>query len=229
MLKSLVGASQAALLRPKSSSLLRLWSSRPLSTAASSAAAAAAAARPATARRSLLWSLSPSLTTSALFSKPKTPLAFVRFGHGHASGAAESLSKGEGGVDGAVPESISQGTGIEHEELALLEQGATRFPMDVLSGPFGTVQHPVMVPSGHKARYVCCVGGGEHIPEHVPCYFHVHMGPLTACPECGQIFKLFDCNAENDIVVKELEGGAADGAVAHAAEAAAPAAAAAHH
>jgi len=54
---------------------------------------------------------------------------------------------------------------------------------------------------------------------------------LTACPECGQVFKLFDCNAADEVTIKEFGGDAAadDTAAAAAAAAAAPAAAAAHH
>ncbi|ETW30875.1 hypothetical protein PFFCH_01671 [Plasmodium falciparum FCH/4] len=37
-------------------------------------------------------------------------------------------------------------------------------------GPFGTIENPVLVPSVHVERVVCCTGGtGEN--EHVPLFF----------------------------------------------------------
>ncbi|GAW80341.1 cytochrome c oxidase subunit 5B [Plasmodium gonderi] len=54
-------------------------------------------------------------------------------------------------------------------------------------GPFGTIENPVIVPSVHTERVVCCTGGtGEN--EHVPLFFRCREGFLYRCGECDQIF-----------------------------------------
>lgn len=54
-------------------------------------------------------------------------------------------------------------------------------------GPFGTIENPVLVPSVHTERVVCCTGGtGEN--EHIPLYFRCREGFLYRCGECDQIF-----------------------------------------
>jgi len=116
----------------------------------------------------------------------------VRNLSGHSTGAAESDSKGVGVVPGAVPYQLDQGAGVEHEELLEFHQGRKRFSRDPLTGPFGTVAAPVEVPSDFESRFFACVGGGPDQPEHGVHYFLLHRGPLTACPNCGQVFKLVD-------------------------------------
>ncbi|KAL8429406.1 hypothetical protein Efla_001244 [Eimeria flavescens] len=55
-------------------------------------------------------------------------------------------------------------------------------------GPFGTIENPVLVPSGLRVfRIVGCTGGtGDN--EHFPLWFRCREGFLYRCGECDQIF-----------------------------------------
>eukprot|EP00916_Digyalum_oweni_P012107 GHVL01020005.1.p1 GENE.GHVL01020005.1~~GHVL01020005.1.p1 ORF type:complete len:271 (-),score=39.99 GHVL01020005.1:615-1427(-) len=56
-------------------------------------------------------------------------------------------------------------------------------------GPFGTVENPVLVPSGHSERVVGCTGGvGDD--EHLQLWFRCREGFLYRCGECDQVFML---------------------------------------
>lgn len=56
-------------------------------------------------------------------------------------------------------------------------------------GPFGTVEHPTIVPAVADMRVVCCSGGvGDD--EHAHLYFNCREGFLYRCGECDQIFML---------------------------------------
>ncbi|VWU51130.1 cytochrome c oxidase subunit 5B, putative [Hepatocystis sp. ex Piliocolobus tephrosceles] len=76
--------------------------------------------------------------------------------------------------------------GMQEHMLALLEF-YEYLKSSPFVGPFGTVENPVLVPSVHTERVVCCTGGtGEN--EHVPLYFRCREGFLYRCGECDQIF-----------------------------------------
>jgi len=63
----------------------------------------------------------------------------------------------------------------------------------LLTGAFGTVENPVLVPTVFKERYVgCCGGSGEHgePEEHDTVWFLVTEGAPMLCPDCAQAFKL---------------------------------------
>ena len=54
-------------------------------------------------------------------------------------------------------------------------------------GPFGTIEHPVLVPAVGDDRVVGCTGGtGDN--EHGPLWFRCRPGFMYRCGECDQIF-----------------------------------------
>merc|ERR1719491_1639725 len=56
-------------------------------------------------------------------------------------------------------------------------------------GPFGTIEHPVIIPSVSDNRLVVCTGGcGDN--EHMLLYFNCREGFLYRCGECDQMFML---------------------------------------
>lgn len=59
-----------------------------------------------------------------------------------------------------------------------------------LTGPFGTVENPVIVPSNENHRIVGCVGGRNGKEEHTLLWFTIRRGPKHRCPCCGQVFQL---------------------------------------
>lgn len=76
---------------------------------------------------------------------------------------------------------------IENEHMLALLEFYEYLKSSPFVGPFGTIENPVLVPSVHTERVVCCTGGtGEN--EHVPLYFRCREGFLYRCGECDQIF-----------------------------------------
>jgi hypothetical protein len=59
---------------------------------------------------------------------------------------------------------------------------------DYLTGPFGTRDHPVLVPSFFPTRVVGCTG--DHHNDHGTLWHIVNESRPTICMECGQYFKL---------------------------------------
>jgi hypothetical protein len=81
-----------------------------------------------------------------------------------------------------IPEEKEMVTGSEAAELAGVELSE-----GYLSGPFGTVEHPVLVPSTMGSRFVGCVGGNGK--EHEISWHLLKEGRPMMCLECGQVFK----------------------------------------
>jgi len=61
---------------------------------------------------------------------------------------------------------------------------------EILTGPFGNPEKPVMVPSINESRVVGCLGGPGEELEHPLTWHHVKEDKPTICVECGQTFKL---------------------------------------
>ena len=86
-------------------------------------------------------------------------------------------------------QSVEHATGLEKAELLSLLKGEKLFGEPILTGAFGTLEKPVLVPSIFSSRLVGCVGGeGEH--EHALLWHEVKEGKPLICAECGQVFKL---------------------------------------
>jgi len=78
-------------------------------------------------------------------------------------------------------------TGVEREQIEVELAGETI--EDELRGPFGTWEHPVIVPSYYHFRLVGCLGH-EGKTQHELLWHEVKIGKPLICVECGQVFKL---------------------------------------
>merc|ERR1719282_2210736 len=91
---------------------------------------------------------------------------------------------------------LDHATGEEKAELLAELEGKELYEQ-YLSGPFGTIENPVIVPSVFHTRIVGCVGGdGES--SHDLLWHEVKKDKPTICVECGQVFKL-KTNAESEV------------------------------
>merc|ERR1712048_252609 len=86
-------------------------------------------------------------------------------------------------------EELEHMTGLQREEAELELEGQTLFDRSGLSGPFGTRENPVKVPSVFDRRTVACTGGSGS-EEHEMLWFNLFAGHKAICPECGQFFEL---------------------------------------
>merc|ERR1712232_737365 len=86
-------------------------------------------------------------------------------------------------------EELEHMTGLQREEAELALEGQTLFDRSGLSGPFGTRENPVKVPSVFDRRTVACTGGSGS-EEHEMLWFNLFAGHKAICPECGQFFEL---------------------------------------
>eukprot|EP01087_Luapelamoeba_hula_P008815 TRINITY_DN2233_c0_g1_i1.p1 TRINITY_DN2233_c0_g1~~TRINITY_DN2233_c0_g1_i1.p1 ORF type:complete len:174 (+),score=29.66 TRINITY_DN2233_c0_g1_i1:99-620(+) len=96
-------------------------------------------------------------------------------------------------------------TGMERLELEGMLQDCEG--EEVLKGPFGTKENPVLVTSWFNARIVGCHGGpGEDAHELL--WHEVRKEKPTVCLECGQFFQLKDHpqKAEAQKTFDELHG-----------------------
>eukprot|EP01115_Flamella_aegyptia_P008901 TRINITY_DN3728_c1_g1_i1.p1 TRINITY_DN3728_c1_g1~~TRINITY_DN3728_c1_g1_i1.p1 ORF type:complete len:167 (+),score=44.54 TRINITY_DN3728_c1_g1_i1:60-560(+) len=84
---------------------------------------------------------------------------------------------------------LEHATGAEREELLAELEGKQQFIDSYITGPFGTIEEPVIVKSVFDTRIVGCVGG-EDEKAHDLLWHEVTDGKLTVCAECGQAFKL---------------------------------------
>jgi hypothetical protein len=80
-------------------------------------------------------------------------------------------------------------TGLEREEWEYLKRGRPYRLDDVLTGPFGTPENPVLVPSVFDSRIVGCMGGPGPLSHEILWHLVKKDKPLV-CLECGQVFKL---------------------------------------
>eukprot|EP01092_Planopodium_desertum_P006350 TRINITY_DN262_c0_g1_i1.p1 TRINITY_DN262_c0_g1~~TRINITY_DN262_c0_g1_i1.p1 ORF type:complete len:153 (+),score=22.21 TRINITY_DN262_c0_g1_i1:88-546(+) len=85
-------------------------------------------------------------------------------------------------VGGTIPADDEITGGIQ--KLQLL--GLTKWK-DVLFGPFGTLEKPVIVESEFESRIVGCVGPSTD--PHDLLWHVVKEGPPTICLDCGQVFQ----------------------------------------
>ena len=100
---------------------------------------------------------------------------------------------------------VDLATGPEKEELLAALEGHELYEQ-YLSGPFGTLENPVVVPSVFTSRIVGCVGG-DGDSAHDLLWHEVKKGKPTICAECGQVFVL-KTDAEDDHVHDDIPEGA---------------------
>ena len=129
---------------------------------------------------------SPKSISYTKFSSPKTSFSFTvpNFKRNYSSAVGDHKNKLNISV-----QSVEHATGLEKAELLSLLKGEKLFGEPILTGAFGTLEKPVLVPSIFTSRLVGCVGGeGEH--EHALLWHEVKEGKPLICAECGQVFKL---------------------------------------
>jgi hypothetical protein len=73
--------------------------------------------------------------------------------------------------------------------MELNKQGRPYILDDILTGPFGTPENPVLVPSAFDSRIVGCMGGPGPLSHNILWHLVKKDKPLV-CLECGQVFKL---------------------------------------
>eukprot|EP00010_Vexillifera_abyssalis_P008657 CAMPEP_0201546122 /NCGR_PEP_ID=MMETSP0173_2-20130828/2511_1 /ASSEMBLY_ACC=CAM_ASM_000268 /TAXON_ID=218659 /ORGANISM="Vexillifera sp., Strain DIVA3 564/2" /LENGTH=133 /DNA_ID=CAMNT_0047954719 /DNA_START=9 /DNA_END=410 /DNA_ORIENTATION=- len=87
-----------------------------------------------------------------------------------------------------INDEAEHATGLEKKEIVLEEQeGKNIFGPSKLTGPFGTLTEPVVVPSVFKERIVGCLGSDDH-PHDIK--WHNVGDKDTICTHCGQVFHL---------------------------------------
>lgn len=90
------------------------------------------------------------------------------------------------GPAGEVASIFDQATGLERAEI---DHPDLFKHNEVLRGPFGTHENPVLIQSNFESRIVGCTGRAA--PEdHDLFWLNVEKGSDSVCPECGQVFKL---------------------------------------
>ena len=87
-----------------------------------------------------------------------------------------------------MPTDAEQATGLEKRQLDAEAKGEEVFGDDILHGPFGTPEAPVVVKSVFDTRIVGCMGGPNS--EHDLLWHVVSHGKPLVCLECGQTFQL---------------------------------------
>eukprot|EP01096_Ripella_sp_DP13-Kostka_P015265 TRINITY_DN707_c0_g1_i1.p1 TRINITY_DN707_c0_g1~~TRINITY_DN707_c0_g1_i1.p1 ORF type:complete len:282 (+),score=108.19 TRINITY_DN707_c0_g1_i1:68-847(+) len=92
---------------------------------------------------------------------------------------------------------VEHSTGLEREELIRTAEGDPAYGDTYLSGPFGTLQKPVIVKSHFDSRIVGCVGGAGD-EGHDLLWHEVSADKMTICAECGQVFKLEKVGGNDD-------------------------------
>merc|ERR1719282_341041 len=98
---------------------------------------------------------------------------------------------------------LDHATGEEKEELLTELEGKELYEQ-YLSGPFGTIENPVIVPSVMHTRIVGCLGG-DGDSAHDLLWHEVKKDRPTICIECGQVFKL-KTNAASEVDPLEQAG-----------------------
>lgn len=96
------------------------------------------------------------------------------------------LPKVKEGVPGETPSILDQATGLERGEI---EHPDLFKHNEVLQGPFGTMENPVMIQSAFESRIVGCTGK-EAPDDHDLVWLNVHKGVKAICDYCGQVFEL---------------------------------------
>jgi cytochrome c oxidase subunit 5b len=102
-----------------------------------------------------------------------------------------------GAPEGEVPNDFDQATGLERLELLGLMAGTKVFdraPLD--SSRKGTMEHPIIVDSYEKYRYVGCTGSPAG--SHQVLWLRPREGKVDRCWECGSVYKVNYLGIEGD-------------------------------
>ncbi|EMR10063.1 hypothetical protein PNEG_01814 [Pneumocystis murina B123] len=93
-------------------------------------------------------------------------------------------------VEGKVPSSLEQATGIEKYELLQKLSGKDAFDLKPLDASrLGTLKDPIVVESLDKTRLIGCTG--FPVDSHDVLWFELSVNKENSrCPECGSVYKL---------------------------------------
>jgi uncharacterized Zn-finger protein len=139
------------------------------------------AARAAPRRHALFAPTSTAAPAPAVASAPAARRAFAA-----KPDAADVLPEVKEGVPGETPSIFDQATGLERAEI---DHPDLFKHNEVLRGPFGTEENPVMIQSNFDARIVGCTGQAP--PEdHDLFWINVEKGQVATCGQCNQKFAL---------------------------------------
>ncbi|KTW25865.1 hypothetical protein T552_03139 [Pneumocystis carinii B80] len=92
-------------------------------------------------------------------------------------------------VEGRIPSSLEQATGIERYELLQKLAGKEAFDLTPLDASrLGTLKDPIVVESLDKTRLIGCTGFPAD--SHDVLWFELSVKENSRCPECGSVYKL---------------------------------------
>ncbi|KAG4306513.1 hypothetical protein PORY_000501 [Pneumocystis oryctolagi] len=100
-------------------------------------------------------------------------------------------------VEGRVPTTLEQATGIERLELLRKMAGEDAFDLNPLNvSRVGTLKDPITVQSLNKTRIIGCTG--FPVDSHDVLWFELSADKQNSrCPECGNVYKLDFIGTEN--------------------------------
>lgn len=137
----------------------------------------------------LLPSVSPASASLALYSRSASPIfASQRARRAFATKSDDDsgLPEVKEGKPGEIPSIFDQATGLERAEI---ENPDLFKHNDVIRGPFGTAENPVLIKSNFDARIVGCTGRAAP-DDHDLYWINVEKDVPATCSRCGQVFKL---------------------------------------
>lgn len=93
-------------------------------------------------------------------------------------------------MEGRIPTSLEQATGIEKYELLQKLQGKEAFDLEPLDASrLGTLKDPIVVESLDTTRLIGCTGFPAD--SHDVLWLELsHDKENSRCPECGSVYKL---------------------------------------
>jgi uncharacterized Zn-finger protein len=115
-----------------------------------------------------------------------TPSSSARRSFAAKADVSDVIPEVKEGTPGETPSIFDQATGLERAEI---DHPDLFKHNEVLRGPFGTAENPVMIQSNFDARIVGCTGQAP--PEdHDLFWINVEKGQIATCGQCGQCFSL---------------------------------------
>mmetsp|Transcript_20646 Transcript_20646/g.35219 ORF Transcript_20646/g.35219 Transcript_20646/m.35219 type:complete len:144 (+) Transcript_20646:35-466(+) len=94
-------------------------------------------------------------------------------------------------INDTIVDLEKQVDGLQKREIEAMKAGKPVFASNqgVLTGPFGTADAPVKVPSSFDTRIVGCTGG-DGDKSHELLWHEVRANEKIVCMACGQFFQL---------------------------------------
>lgn len=128
----------------------------------------------------------PQSSTHGAAAQAANSPASARRAYAAKSDPSDVLPEVKEGTPGETPSILDQATGLERAEI---DHPDLFKHNEVLRGPFGTEDNPVMIQSNFDARIVGCTGQ-EPPEDHDLFWINVEKGQIATCGQCGQCFSL---------------------------------------